>query len=176
MSPTETVARGPQVLPHKEIVVGLDGSTASAAALVWAAEQARVTGRRLRVVHCWQRPVAELYDGAESREARAQDAHERATRWVLDALGRSAQVPEWVLDVAEGAAGPVLVERSRTAALVVVGSRDRAGVRHLVAGSVAHHVLRHASCPVVSVPVPAADDHEPVHAAGGVAPAVGPLR
>jgi nucleotide-binding universal stress UspA family protein len=56
-----------------------------------------------------------------------------------------------VLDVVEGPAGPVLVERARRAALLVVGTREHVGLRRLVAGSVSHYCLSHAECPVVAV-------------------------
>jgi nucleotide-binding universal stress UspA family protein len=60
-----------------------------------------------------------------------------------------------------GAASGVLVERSRTASLVAVGSRGRGSVRGLLLGSVALHVAMHAACPVLVVrPAAPASVHE----------------
>jgi Universal stress protein family len=57
-----------------------------------------------------------------------------------------------------GYAGEVLVARSRDAQLLVVGTREYAGLGRLLVGSVSHYCLSHASCPVVAVPA-AAHDH-----------------
>jgi nucleotide-binding universal stress UspA family protein len=51
------------------------------------------------------------------------------------------------------AVGDIIVDAARAggADLIVMGTHGRTGVRRLVLGSVAEHVLRHADCPVVSV-------------------------
>ena len=139
----------------REIVVGLEGSEAAAAALRWAAEEARRRGASLRVVHSWQLPSGdELASGAAFREVTAADARARATRWLGDALGSTGTHAGWVLDIVEGPPGPVLVDRARGAALLVVGTGEHVGIRRLVEGSVSHYCLSHASCPVVAVPAP----------------------
>ena len=136
-----------------DIVVGLDQSESGAAALRWAERQARLTGSRLRIVHAWQLQAPEVFVAAsELREAKAQDARARATTWIRDALGDSPGVPPWTLEVLEANAGLALVERSRTAAMLVIGTREHTGLRRVVAGSVSHYALSHAVCPVVAVP------------------------
>ena len=150
-----------------EIVVGIDASAAARAALRWAAAQARLTGAPLRVVHAWQMTAAQVESATPAFwETSVADARARATRWVHDALGADAVALHWVLDVAEGPAGSVLVQRSRTASAVVVGTGEHSGLRRVVSGSVSHYVLSHALPPVVAVrPDPVQDGPRLVTAA-----------
>ena len=143
-----------------EIVVGIAGSPASAAALCWAAEQSRLTNTPLRIVHVWQTTTSPL--GAATAafwEASAADARARATRWVLDTLGGGAATVRWILDIVEGPPGPILVDRAQHGSLLVLGTGDHVGLRRLVTGSVSHYALSHSAPPVVAVraaPQPAA--------------------
>lgn len=137
------------------IVVGLDGSRSAAAALQWAAEQSRVSGSPLRVVHAWRLRAIEVSAAtAEFWETAQADARAQATRWVLDTLGGHAAEVRWTLDIAEGPPGPVLVGRSRGAQLLVLGTRESTGLKRAVLGSVSHYCLSHAEVPVVAVPTP----------------------
>jgi nucleotide-binding universal stress UspA family protein len=136
----------------QEIVVGLNKSQAAAAALGWAAEQSRLTGVPLRIVYAWQMTASQVASAnASFWAASAADARARATRWVQATLADRADQVRWVLDVDEGPPGPLLVGRSRDAALLVLGTGEHVGMRRLVAGSVSHYVLSHASPPVVAV-------------------------
>jgi nucleotide-binding universal stress UspA family protein len=140
-------------MSSNDIVVGLDQSESGCAALRWADAQARRTKSRLRIVHAWQLQAPEVFVAAvELREAKAQDARARATQWIRDALGNGPDVPHWTLEVIEANPGLALVDRSRTAGLLVIGTREHTGLRRLVAGSVSHYALSHATCPVVAVP------------------------
>jgi nucleotide-binding universal stress UspA family protein len=136
-----------------EIVVGLDESPSAAAALRWAAEQSRVTGLPLRALCAWQLKSTDRTAGSgELAKAASADARAQATRRVLDTLGTTAADVRWSLDVVEGQPGPVLVNSSRGARLLVVGSRQRTGLRRVALGSVSHYCLSHAEPPVVAVP------------------------
>jgi nucleotide-binding universal stress UspA family protein len=161
----ESPADGDHVPARAEIVVGIDDSAASAAALRWAVAHARTTGLPLRLVHTWQisaTATAAIASGAgEYLEAAAADARARATRWVLDTLGGDAAQARWVLEVHEASPGPVLVARGHGAALLVVGTHEHTGIRRAVTGSVSHYVLTHADVPVVAVPAPAPEPAEP---------------
>jgi len=150
---------------RNEIVVGLDDSPSSKAALQWAAQQARSTGAVVRVVH-----ALDWSDGPESDLTRqsanakypthqgVQDAYGRAITAVFDAVFPG---PDWSLKFAKGKASEVLVRQSKDADLLVVGTREHAGLGRLLLGSVSHYCLTHASCPVVAVPTPA---HRPAGA------------
>ncbi|HEX7188025.1 MAG TPA: universal stress protein [Actinomycetes bacterium] len=159
MSTNEQVSKDARQLPmRQEIVVGIDESRASAAALRWAADHSHATGLPLRLVRAWQISAAAstaVTSGAgQYLEAAAADARARATRWVLDTLGGDAARVRWTLEVHEGGAGPVLVAVSHGARLVVVGTHEHTGLRRAVSGSVSHYVLSHADGPVVAVPAP----------------------
>jgi nucleotide-binding universal stress UspA family protein len=141
------------------IVVGVDHSSGAKAALHFALEEARLRHARLRVVHAWQVD----YIGAPGIEASstafgaeldlrvgAQAALEASLREVIP----EADGVELERRVVEGAAAAVLVEESRDADLLVVGSRGLGGFRGLLLGSVGQQCAHHAACPVVIVPHP----------------------
>ena len=160
---------------RQEIVVGVDDGPAAAAALRWAAEQAKLSGRRLRVVHAWQLSSFEQATGSSKYvETAIADARARATHWVLDALGSNAAEVRWSLDIVEGGPGPTLVERSRNAHLLALGTREHTGLRRTVLGSVSHYCLSHAVTPVVAVPRPQEAPHKE-EAASGMLSSPGPL-
>jgi nucleotide-binding universal stress UspA family protein len=136
-----------------EIVVGLDDSPSAAAALRWGAEQSRVTGLPLRALCAWQLKSDDRAGGSRGfAKAASADVRAQATRRVLETLGKTAAEVRWSLDVVEGLPGPVLVSRSRGARLLVLGSRQHAGLRRVVLGPVSHYCLSHAEPPVVAVP------------------------
>jgi nucleotide-binding universal stress UspA family protein len=144
---------------HKagEIVVGVDDGPAAAAAVRWAAQQSRLVGMPLCVVHAWQLGAFEsaaLTAGsgtAELLQAARADARARATQWVNDALGPEGNKLRWRLEVVEDAAGPALVAESRGAHLLVIGTKEHTGLRRAVLGSVSHYCVSHAEVPVVAV-------------------------
>jgi nucleotide-binding universal stress UspA family protein len=147
-----------------EVVVGVDESPAAAAALTWAAGHAVENGRPLRVVHAWTASTRAVTGIARvhHREAASADARARITRVVLATLGEDTPQLRWTLDVQPGAPGPVLVERSRGALILVVGTQEHTGLRRAVAGSVSHYCLSHAGVPVVAVPAAGAPLAEPL--------------
>ncbi|CNF99122.1 UspA domain-containing protein [Mycobacterium tuberculosis] len=138
---------------RRGVVVGYDGSGHSEAAVRWAAEEARLRGAPLTVVHAWDAftavgpmaiPVADLRAAAQeiategaklAREVTGADAHA--------ALGR-------------GGSTTALLEAASDADLVVVGSRGRGGFTGLVLGSTGLELAEHAPCPVVVVREPRA--------------------
>jgi nucleotide-binding universal stress UspA family protein len=161
---------------RREIVVGLDDSPAAAAALRWAADQAQLTERPMRVVHAWQLSSFEQAAGSRQYvEAALADARARATRWVLEALGTTAAEVRWSLDIVDGGPGQVLVERSRDALLLALGTREHTGLRRTILGSVSHYCLSHAVVPVVAVPRPNEEAAPEQKASSGKLSVTGPL-
>jgi nucleotide-binding universal stress UspA family protein len=141
-------------LRRPEIVVGLDESDSARAALRWAAEEAVRSGSGLRAVHALSWPF-----GAE--HAQAGDAVRTLSFEDVDELYRSNMQrifdsvkhrPDWILQFAQGDAGPVLVRQAAHASMLVVGTPYHVGLGRLITGSVAHYCLSHATCPVVAVP------------------------
>ena len=154
-SPAQDVVQGAGETPGR-IVVGLDDTSQSEAALAFAVTEARRTGDAVHVVTAWAvRPPAledpakldrGVVETSEDLRARAERAQERALADV-DTDGVSL-----TREFVEGAAGRVLVEQSRAARLLVVGSRALGPLRAALLGSVSRYVAQHAACPVVVVP------------------------
>jgi nucleotide-binding universal stress UspA family protein len=139
-----------------EILVAVDGSGPSKAALAWAGDQARRTGMALHCVLTWQYPhtYGESLTGIELVDF-ATEAKDRLVETVREVLGDD---PDIVVreETIEGAPAPVLLHESATADLVVVGSRGNGSIARIVLGSVSEYLAAHVSCPIVIV-----HDHKP---------------
>jgi len=138
---------------HGWIVVGVDGSEPSQAALRWAATEAHRRGVGVEVVTCWSYPMLPWGPfqpplSSEDFEAQAGDVAETAVDKVLgpDRGGLDVQIT-----VREGAASLRLLDLDTTADMIVVGSRGRGGFAGLLLGSVSQHLAEHARCPVVII-------------------------
>jgi nucleotide-binding universal stress UspA family protein len=136
--------------PEPRIVVGVDGSEQSKQALRWAARLAEVFGARIDVIGAWQIPAATGWTVATNDWNPQEDTEKLLVAVVDEVFG--TQRPRDLLAVArEGNAAHVLIEASRKATLVVVGSRGHGGFAGLLLGAVSAHVAEHAHCPVVVV-------------------------
>jgi nucleotide-binding universal stress UspA family protein len=142
------------------IVVGIDGSAAAKEALQLALREASMRGTRVRAVHAWTAAVPVTMTGPGfiapvDREPVRNEAS-ALLHGVVDAVaGEKAGAVECVL--AEGPAGQAILENAHDAELIVLGQRGLGTVGAVVLGSVSHHVLHHASCPVLVVPPPQGD-------------------
>jgi nucleotide-binding universal stress UspA family protein len=149
---------------QRRIVVGVDGSPASEAAVRWAAAEARLRGMRLHVVHVrdphavTQAPYAPpgVGQGAAGHVAEGS-ALKTLTREAVGADGWAAVQ----FEVADGLPVRVLLDRAPGAAMLVLGSTRSAGLADAAAGKpkdplgpVARDCLRAAPCPVVIVTGP----------------------
>jgi nucleotide-binding universal stress UspA family protein len=149
-TPLAVIRREPAGPPAAPVVVGVDGSPASAAA-TWAAFAAAARdGRPVEAVHAWSDlPVAAL--GADvpvdPERARADAAG------LLDEQLAEArrQYPDVAVRTVVAVERPtsILLDRARGAALLVVGRRGRAHATGTPLGSVSHAVLHYAPCPVL---------------------------
>jgi nucleotide-binding universal stress UspA family protein len=140
----------------ERIVVGIDGSEPSAAALRWAADEARRQGVGLHVVTCWNYPALPWapYQPPLSGEDFERGAFEVAEAEVEEVLGTDREGLDVAIEVLDGAPSLRLLDFDRSAAMLVVGSRGRGGFTGLLLGSVSQHLAEHARCPVVIVPAP----------------------
>ena len=135
----------------KRIVVGIDGSKAAEAALRWAVGEARLRGSPLEVVHGWHVPAFLAFPLVPADVSR-QELQEAAERLIAESVKEAHGDDIEVEPLAVGAPGAMaLIERSKHAALVVVGARGSGGFRGLRLGSVSEQVVHHAHCPVVVV-------------------------
>lgn len=131
-----------------DIVVGIDGSAHASRALTWALDEAEVRGSRVRAVLTWSYlGEADSTLGVGTTEADAQGALDD----VIDTVAgdRRDLVDRVVLNDLPAAG---LLDQAKDAALLVVGSRGRGGLKGLLLGSVSRTVIERSPVPVVVVP------------------------
>lgn len=138
-----------------KIVVGLDLTPSSQAALAWAADYARLTGQPVQAVHAMPVPASLASVGVLGMPApEPADSIDAAYRRdVEEAFAAVRPEPGWRLEFYIDDPGPSVVGASDGAALIVVGTREHRGLGRLVYGSVSRYCLSHAKVPVVAVPV-----------------------
>ena len=134
---------------ERRIVVGVDGSDSSKAALRWAIRQAKLTGGSVDAVTVWRFPSTH---GWAPRPEGVPDLEGAAKRTLIAALAEVSGLEPGVLVrpvVTEGDAAGALLRAARGAELLVVGSRGHAGFASALLGSVSMHCVLHAHCPVL---------------------------
>ena len=135
--------------PTRRIVVGIDGSTSSTEALQWAVKQAELTESTLEALTTWEWPTT--YGVAlflPTDYDPAADA-ERVLEGVLDPARKAHPTADIRAIVIEGHPALALVEASRGADLLVVGSRGHGEFSGMLLGSVSEHCVAAAHCPVL---------------------------
>lgn len=137
------------------IVVGVDSSPAAKAALAWAVEEAKRTNASVLALS-----VCRL--GSPSEAGAFTQTHARELAAAVNALGPAADGVRIDQDVPHGLPGPVLVDRSADADLLVVGEHGNRQAGVLVMSTITSHCLRHALCPVVVVPLEGARHDGPL--------------
>ena len=135
----------------ERIVVGVDGSESSRAALQWAVDEARRRNAVVEVIHAWHQPFMTGYAYLGEIDlgdfvTEAENTLEAAIA-AVDSTGVTIEKK-----VMAGGASQVLVEQAKGATLLVVGSRGRGGFSGLMLGSVSQQVAHHAPCPIVIIP------------------------
>lgn len=146
------------------ILVPVDFSMCSVAALRYALELGRRLGSTIDILHVWEPPqhfVAEVpvYPPAgppTTLKALARDAAGREMARMLETVQAS---PSDRLTSRMEVGNPleVILASSRDYDLVVMGTHGRSGLAHLLLGSVAEQVVRRAPCPVLTVRAPQVD-------------------
>lgn len=135
-----------------QIVVGWDGSADARAALDWAVREARSQHHGVRVVYC--EPDLHAWDGAAAAMSGAPvlsptmvsegDALVARAAELVAAAGVDVEAVNTV-----GSIAAKLVEESRSAVMVVLGSRGHGALSSVILGSTVAHVASHAHCPVI---------------------------
>jgi nucleotide-binding universal stress UspA family protein len=139
------------------IVVGVDGSAHALRALEWAMREAAIRHAELTVLTVnpamaspWTGHQLTMPGEAEAKE-QSRQAVEKAVAQAAQEIG--AQQPVSVtVTVFSGFPAKSLIDASRGADLVVIGSRGAGGFESLLLGSISSQVVHHADCPVVIVP------------------------
>ncbi|MEU8633050.1 universal stress protein [Amycolatopsis sp. NPDC048633] len=136
------------------VVAGVDGSSSAVRAAVWAGTEALRRGRPLRLVQVYALPQVRAPIAVGTREQVRAGLAECAEGWLAEARTAAlAESPGLEIDVAAREWSPVtaLIQESRHADLVVLGSRGLGGFTGMLVGSTAVSVVAHAQCPVVVV-------------------------
>jgi nucleotide-binding universal stress UspA family protein len=133
------------------IVVGVDGSPLAQSALEFAIEEARLRDASLHVTYAYPALGAALTGstGKDYYEQVENDARELLQGLVAKAPSTEGVEVEWV--AVPGNPSEVLIEASKEAVLLVVGSRGVGGFMGLVMGSVSTQCVHHSHCPVLVV-------------------------
>lgn len=152
MSPTTT---------HYGVIVGVDGSAASDAAVSWAARDAAMRELPLTLVHVANPKASTWSQILVLEEVRGwQQAEGRRV------LAESAKIAHGVVgtdprihidgELLFAAITPKLIELSRHTELIVVGSDGRGALTRGLLGSVSSGLVRHSHCPVAVI----RDEHQ----------------
>jgi len=147
------------------IVVGIDGTDCSRAALQWAMQQAKLTDSVLELVVSWSHPMIAAAEPiivpTPDTEALVKGAENTADNFV-NAVGLPASGIRYTITTPEGRAGEELVMIADGADLLVVGSTGAGVLKELIFGSVSSYVAHHAHCPIVLVRAPAKSSSDSV--------------
>ncbi|MGA9359204.1 MAG: universal stress protein [Mycobacterium sp.] len=138
------------------ILVGVDGSPASDAAVTWASREAVSRRIPITLMHVvapvvvgW--PVGQLYANMpEWQKDNAQHVIEHARKTLTASLGES-EAPEVHIEMLYASVVPTLIKASKEARMIVVGSQGIGALRRLLLGSVSTALIHHAHCPVAVI-------------------------
>ncbi|OBG85297.1 universal stress protein [Mycobacterium sp. NS-7484] len=142
------------------IVVGVDGSSASDTAVAWAARDAQLRGVELTLVYALPGAMSPVWldvalpeEYLQAQDDQAQNVLDAARRVAVDATTKPGAHPLRIVEKAvPGHAVATLIEYSRRADLVVVGSRGLGKWGRRLLGSVSSSLAQHAHGPVAVIP------------------------
>jgi len=138
--------------PGAGIVVGVDGSPGSIAALRWAVREASTRGLAVHAVTAWEFPVESTFgDMRTVGDFHPVVAAEKILVSALADVGIAADNESVTTAPVEGHPAEVLMQLAEGAQLLVVGSRGHGRIFGALLGSISHYVAAHAACPVVVI-------------------------
>ena len=139
----------------ESIAVFVNGSGEAAASLEFGAHEAAIRAATLRLVAAWEVPSSILGGGVAGQDV-YDEFRETAETLIKEAVARVAELEPGVAietRVVKGQPGPVFLEESRDATLIVAARKRHPGIKELVLGSVSKHILNNSERPVVVVPL-----------------------
>jgi nucleotide-binding universal stress UspA family protein len=150
------VVRGDDTQPSRTegpVVVGVDGTKLSEAALEFAFAEAQERDTELVAVHAWMDFLEDAFPATVAAFEVPTLAREAKDTLTERLAGWQKNYPDVQVtrEVVRGRPTQALLRFADEAQLVVVGSRGRGGFRGLLLGSTSQHLLRHAPCPVAVV-------------------------
>ncbi|MDQ1294345.1 MAG: hypothetical protein QG608_2228 [Actinomycetota bacterium] len=139
----------------RHIVVGVDGSLHSEAALRWALNQARLTDAHIEALCAWQYPMAFGFTHAyipDQGGILSELSQETLDKTIAAATDDEEPPADLVRVVVQGNAAEMLLQAAQDADLLVLGSHGHGTLAGMLLGSVTQHCVHHARCPVVVIP------------------------
>jgi len=136
------------------VVVGLDGSAESIAALGWARRYAAATGANVRAVHAWHYPAAFGVPEGKAPQTVTAEVEQSMRDDLAQAVAQVYPDPsDEQVETALRYGHPVdvLIDESKNAGLLVVGHHGQSAFTGMLVGSVSIHCVTSAACPVVVV-------------------------
>jgi len=137
------------------VAVGVDGSPASRRALEWAVTEAAAKGTKVLAIGAYLVPnlasAAPYPAWSPALKEELADEAKNVLSGLVSATAKSHPEVEIEAKVVEGPPATVLIEASKHASALVVGSRGHGGMVGSLLGSVSHRCVAHAYCPVVVV-------------------------
>lgn len=144
--------------PERPVVVGIDGSDAALKAATRAADEAARWGAPLQIVQTWILSTTTGWSGALAGTTVLSEGSELFGKAARESVGRArrevlATHPDLEVEtiVLEQHPARALVDLSKQAGLVVVGTRGLGGFERLMLGSVSRYVVQHSEGPVLVV-------------------------
>jgi nucleotide-binding universal stress UspA family protein len=138
-------------MSFKKILVAVDFSPPSREAMRTAAGMAAETGASLAVVHFWQIPLlgAELPVPAQYIDDVRTNAEQEIAAWAAEASALAGKPVQGICELGVAWDEVVKLVRRDQYDLIVVGTHGRTGLKHVLLGSVAEKIVRHAPCAVL---------------------------
>jgi nucleotide-binding universal stress UspA family protein len=138
------------LITEGSVVVGVDGSSSSEAALRWAVSEARRTRQQLHVVHALETELV-LSDREQLGTKEEPAGDDPVVTTAVDVVRTMAPEVETTPHSVTGFAPSTLIAASKIAGTLVVGSHGRSALPSALLGSVSQQVAIHSSCPAVVV-------------------------
>ncbi len=135
------------------VVVGVDGSAPSLAALDWASRYGAATGATVRAVRVWHYPTGAGLPPGKTPEPVEAEVQGWITSELSDAVTKANpdQAAQIETKIVYGHPAKALIDESRGQSLLVVGHRGHGGFTEALTGSIALYCVNHAACPVVVI-------------------------
>lgn len=142
-------------IPPKNILVPTDFSASAEAAFDYAIALAKTNNARVTLLHTYEIPIVGFPDGAMVASAEIATRIANVSQQALDAAAakhRDSGV-DLTTRLLNGETRSVILETASEvgADLIVIGTRGRRGVAHLLLGSTAEHIVRASTVPVLTV-------------------------
>lgn len=133
------------------IIVGVDGSESSKNALRWAARLAPSMNATVHAIVAWEYPIVFGLEGGIPGAWKPDETAKEILNNSLDAVFGKARPAGLKGSISQGHATFVLLDASKDAEMLVVGSRGLGGFSGLLLGSISSACAEHAKCPVLVV-------------------------